>query len=47
MQSHRNELALYVDGNYVVAPDEFFIERLIDDVESVSVGLVPEDDTIG
>jgi hypothetical protein len=47
MQAHRNELALYVDGNYVVSPDEFFIERLLDDVQSVSIGFVPADESIG
>jgi hypothetical protein len=46
MHSMRGQLALYVDGNYVIAPDEFFIERLIEDPNSISMQLLPQNEAI-
>jgi hypothetical protein len=46
MHSLRGQLALYVEGNYIVTQDEFFVERLIEDSNSISIQLLPENEEI-
>jgi hypothetical protein len=46
IQSLRGQVALYIDGNYLITADEFFIERLIDDPTSIAIQLIPNDSSI-